>query len=304
MGKISLIYPEWDAILIEGEEGEISEADVLGALCAEFGTVADITERADRETAATMGETMEEIAEHIAHGAHGDTIREALDYFGLDILREPAPEPERSHDYNRYLTEEGAQEVTRSSEVRALTISGEMGAATDLVRLAYVKRTRGRAVADAVSREADALREGRQEEAARKAIAAAFREAHQLARKRWEADHRDLRSGRRVSAPVLLAIRKNLGVSQEDLAGLLDVSRETLRDWEAGTALVPAGATDEVWAMWEAYMRRLRGRMHRGVAERGTPVETLQQMLILRGGARVRLDAGPATVHYSGQDAI
>ncbi|MDO5067631.1 MAG: helix-turn-helix domain-containing protein [Propionibacteriaceae bacterium] len=260
------------------------------------------------------------IAEQVvtSTGQGGDLrfmIREDIDFWEvvLDNTRPPGHRgAERDDDaplvrrwpshYGPYLTQAQAHEITRSAPDRALTITGQMSHDTDLVRLAYIKRTQGRAMVTATERAAEAAEDRAGQWAARKAIAAAFTQAHAHARARWEAEHADQLAARRMSGPIVLAIRTALDMGQQALADHLGVSRQTVRDWERGTALVPVGATDEIWEIWNAYLAALAQRMPQGITDPDTDLETLQRMLILRGpGNRLTTDPGPLTIHHAHQ---
>lgn len=240
-------------VVFEGDGSDVSAADIRNALYSEFGTPEDLRARVDPDTASDMLAAYDDMADYAAHNVNAEEGESALHYLALDLTAEEAEIdlPRWPREYGPYLSEVDAQEITRSTETRALTISGEMGAPTDLVRMAYIKRVQGRAAVTAAEREANRAEDEGGEAAARKAVAAAFKVAYAHARKRWEADHADARTGRRMAGPILLALRTAMGLSQDGLAGHLRVSRETVRDWEAGRYLVPVGATREVWGMWD-----------------------------------------------------
>lgn len=89
----------------------------------------------------------------------------------------------------------------------------------------------------------------------------------------------------------IAAVRTSLGLSRADLAGLLDVSFETVKGWEIGRRAMPSGAWHDVI--------RLRARFDTEVAWHIAGMSTLAP-----GEAVLRLDEGPESMPLGWQRAV
>lgn len=291
-----------NACLYEACDVDVEHENVLAALWRHFGDPGLLQMEEGEDVADPMAEAMEAVAgmaTAMAAGVRADVDYDVLAYLGLDLEHEDEGEviarwPE---EYGPYLSEKGAQVLTRAPIEQALTYSGEFGYDTDLVRVAYIKRVRGRAAATAAEKVANAAEETGGEATARKAIATAFRAAHEAARARWQNERDDFLSGKRIAASVLVAMRQVMRLSQNDLASALKISRRTLRDWETGRLPVPSGATAEVWALWRQHLDHLRA--HLTTSPAGIPttsltdLDTIQDILLLLGGEQLVIAPAP-----------
>ena len=162
--------------------------------------------------------------------------------------------------YNQLLSLAEYAVLARCGVDTALKLSGEMGASTVLVRHAFIKRALG------VAR----LREAQAGDC--KAVAAIFREAHQVAHATWLAEHEELYSGARMSGPGLDVMRQIIGVSQRELAHDLKIHERTVRAWKAthaDYATPSAGIATEMWSAVTKRVADIQELIHLG-EERGS----------------------------------
>ncbi|AYD89170.1 hypothetical protein D5R93_02255 [Actinomyces lilanjuaniae] len=165
--------------------------------------------------------------------------------------------------YPALLSRAQAREVTRCDQAGALDATTRADPrSTLLTRVAYIQRESGGRAARAAERAADhaaaAAGTGHRDHARGQAVQTRFLDSWSAARDRWEAEHAAVLAADRLPGPVLRALRTTMGLDQASLAHHLAVSTDTVRWWESGRSLINHGATQEVWDMWQEWVRATR----------------------------------------------
>jgi len=239
--------------------------------------------------------------DYLTHYPDGDP--DHLAFLGLRLTAHDEERPEWWIDPARpfpALSKDEARRLARLTYEDALAETGSPDIDARLTRLSFIQRTRGGRIARGVATHANAAAEaapdGRAWRASSKTIAVGFREAWQLARTRWEAEHHALATGARMSGRVLQAARTTMGLEQAELATRLNVSLGSIRDWESERTLTPNGVTSEIYQMLRDWLDTLPDTDDAPLPA-SAPLSTIRAQLIRGDGAPVALDPGLFTAH-------
>lgn len=168
----------------------------------------------------------------------------------------PAEPIERSHlvharrtprNWKQFIEKDEAARLAQIGLNAALTASGNTGD-TEGARLGFIARTRNAGIADQ-SYEATLEMD---DAAAKKYIKDAFIEAWEIGNKRHTEIMEAVAEKRRMTGPMVHAVKTILGLSGAELADLLNVGERTVQAWLMGEYPPNEGVSGELYTLLEA----------------------------------------------------